>query len=576
MCDDHPWSLTAPWWHWPAVGTPNRNVRRLPPALQKYDTSDPVSAFVKEPQKSLLYDDQDRVQTLTLAGPVGTRASYSGGTLTPSGTRKVFLPIHKRFYLVVVELHCDSPGFPSVAREKACEVGMVIRRRQLSVGNEHSAQAVQILKTIGAATARIAEIDRRVQKRVLKKRTQKGFGASLSGNGTGLLTKSKVDVALDAAATAEREKLEGELAAARQQLLAWKSTSGATVLKEGWVASDFENVGSWQVVEEEPQGTSEVIYPLYPLIPDPRDPRHDASGKTIYFGMLPTGTREVEANGKARFDEESRYEVRCFVRRHECECPVATERNDCGGELIWSAPTETFQLAGHFDPHGSGNHPITIQMPDIPALAAAAGDAKLPVAMKFPAGSALNFSVDQEEQKGSNPSTNGFPQICYFSIPLITIIATFVLNLFLPIVVFLFQLWFLLGLKFCILPSISIAVGLDASLQAELDIQLELALELSAEIDVAVGVDLENAIAANMNLAITGDAHADFDAGGNLVLDADFGDTPGKAMADALDTTALVALDAKVTDDRTAEVESRSIVAGMVFQPRVERAEVAA
>src|SRR5215213_10346911 len=143
MCDDHPWSLTAPWWHWPAAGTPNRNVRKLPPALQKYDTSDPVSGFLKEPQKSLQYDGQDRVQSLTLKGAVGTRASYAGGTLTPGTTRKVFLPIHKRFYLVAVELHCDSPGFPSVAREKVCEVGMVIRRRQISVGAEHSAQAVQ-------------------------------------------------------------------------------------------------------------------------------------------------------------------------------------------------------------------------------------------------------------------------------------------------------------------------------------------------------------------------------------------------------------------------------------------------
>jgi hypothetical protein len=89
-------------------------------------------------------------------------------------------------------------------------------------------------------------------------------------------------------------------------------------------------------------------------------------------------------------------------------------------------------------------------------------------------------------------------------------------------------------------------------------------------------VDLENAIAANMNLAITGDALAHFDAGGDLVLEAGFSESPGKTMADALDTTALVALDAAVTDDRSAEVESRSIVAGMVFQPRVERAEVAA
>src|SRR5215218_1225951 len=118
MCDDHPWNLTAPWWQWPKLGTPNRTVKSLRPALQMYDSSDPVTAFVKEPQKALKYGDDDEVQTLTLSGPVGKASSYSGATLTPSGTRKVFLPIHKRFYLVAFELHCDSPGFPSVARDK--------------------------------------------------------------------------------------------------------------------------------------------------------------------------------------------------------------------------------------------------------------------------------------------------------------------------------------------------------------------------------------------------------------------------------------------------------------------------
>lgn len=53
----------------------------------------------------------------------------------------------------------------------------------------------------------------------------------------------------------------------------------------------------------------------------------------------------------------------------------------------------------------------------------------------------------------------GGPAICFFSIPLITIIASFVLNLFLPIVVLLFNLWFLLALRFCIPPSFSIAGG---------------------------------------------------------------------------------------------------------------------
>ena len=63
-CDDRPWRLTAPWWRWPKVGTPGRDVKSLPPSLQKYDSSDPVTVFVKEPQKALAYGSDDLVQKL--------------------------------------------------------------------------------------------------------------------------------------------------------------------------------------------------------------------------------------------------------------------------------------------------------------------------------------------------------------------------------------------------------------------------------------------------------------------------------------------------------------------------------
>jgi hypothetical protein len=218
-------------------------------------------------------------------------------------------------------------------------------------------------------------------------------------------------------------------------------------------------------------------------------------------------------------------------------------------------------------------------MPDIPALAAAAaaGDARLPVQMKFPPGSALNFKVDTEEQKGSSPSTNRFPQICYLSIPLITIIATFVLNLFLPIVVFLFQLWFLLGLKFCIPPSISLSVGLDAQLQLELDVQIELAASLDVSLDVLADAQLEDALAASLNLAINGDVTPTIHPTTHVVtLDASAAGSPGVKMKEAMETSALLKLNRAITEDRKEEVDSRSIVAGLAFVPRVERWEVAA
>jgi hypothetical protein len=581
VAEGHDWALTAPWWRWPKLGTPNRDVRALPPAIQMYDASDPVTGFVKEPQKALKFQTADEVHVLSGPGPIppgGRLGSFSNRTLTSNGTRKLFLPIHKRFYLVVCELHCDIAGFPSVARDKVCEAGMVIRRRKLSVGAEHAPQALEIMKAIGAATARIAHIDRSTEKRVLKKRHPVGAtskNGKANGGGLTVATKSRIHAALDATAAAERAKLEGELASARAQLKAWQVDSGATVVSEGWVASDFENVGSWQAVLDDASAVTETVYPLFPLVADPRNPLHDGAGKTIWFGVLPTGSREVELNGDPRFDDESRYQVRCFVRRHREPCPRTGEPNDCGGELFWSAPSEVFQLAPHFDPVGTGNHPITIQMPDIPTLAASAPST--PVAMKFPAGSALGFQVDAEELKISAPKLNSLPQICYFSIPLITIIATFVLMLFLPIVVLIFQLWFMLALKFCILPSLQIQMELDGSISAEIDAQLQLSASLDVAIGAFAGVELDQALAANLNLNIAGDAFATVDeANDEIDTGAGFTGSPGDVLQKTYATSVLQELNTAVTTDRGTELDTRSIVAGLEFTGRVERVEVGA
>jgi hypothetical protein len=341
---------------------------------------------------------------------------------------------------------------------------------------------------------------------------------------------------------------------------------------EGWIPdADAENVGAWAVVDDQPAALEEVVYSLSPLVAAPREPSHDAAGKTIYFGMLPAGSREVEVTGAARFDDSTRYEVRCFVRRHRCDCPKTGERNDCGGELVWSAPTAVFQLAGHFDPVGTGNHPITIQMPDIPTLAASVG-AKLPVQMKFPSDSALNIQGDKEGTP-SSPSTNaGFPQICFFSIPLITIIATFVLNLFLPVVVFLFGLWFLLGLKFCIPPSLTFAGGIDASIEADLSLKIDVAL--SVDVDVDLDLKLAGNLGADMTLAMTGkDASHVVDAQGNR---APNNGSIGATLTAGYTNAALVPLNQAITDNRQAEVDATDITAGVLWEPRVERWEVAA
>jgi hypothetical protein len=105
-------------------------------------------------------------------------------------------------------------------------------------------------------------------------------------------------------------------------------------------------------------------------------------------------------------------------------------------------------------------------MPDLKALAAQA--ASMPVGagagVKFvtPKDSMLQFSVDGDGKAQSRGL--GGPAICGFAIPLITIVATFVLRLFLPIVVFLFGLWWMLRLRFCIPPVLQADTSLTSLL----------------------------------------------------------------------------------------------------------------
>lgn len=479
MCDDHPWKLTAPWWRWPRPGQ-GGDPRRAPPVLQMYDSSDPVSVFLKDPQDALAFGDQDRVQLLHAVAGAPKPGLFRA---EPGATRKVFLATHRRFYLVVCELHCDRPGLPSVRRDKACQVGMVVRRRRLRFASGSAAEAARLVAESGRIQAAVARIDRQEGRRVLSKRHRVAGAAVVTAfAGAAMQAAAPVGEVLRGERRRRRETLLAELAEVRAQLAQWQQEAGAYTVAQGWMPSGTENVGAWQPVSEEPEEVVEQVFPLHPLIPDPRDPTHHGTGKTLYFGLLPTGGRDMDEQGRPRWDANSLYEVRCFVRRHRCGCPRTGEPNDCGGELVWSEPTEEYRLAGHFDPVGTSNQAVDIQLPDFRELSASLGT-RLPVSMTAPPGSSLVFSNEKEIPTDGRVEESA--QICFFSIPLITIVATFVLKIFLPIVVFIFGLWWMLGLRFCIPPSISFGAG--ASFDAKLT---GLELELQAELELGIGGSL--------------------------------------------------------------------------------------
>ena len=493
----HPWTVTAPWYEWAQAGVPSSG-RGTRPLIQKFASDQFMADFIKEPQHSLLFDardDQLYTAQFVQASPGQFAGKLAGlfpvkdeqGTplrpgdstlnlrktqLVGTGLRKLYLPVHARHYLVVCELHCDVPGLPPPGPDTVCQAGFVVRRRRVNYAPAFQAEALDKLRQVVAARQALAAFDEHTPLRP-------GLAKARSSR----LARLRRQGSLEQQRAAARQAL----AQARKALEDWQLERNVRAFKEGWFAGEHDGTGEWrELIDETPQQLEETWVRLFPLVADARNPRHSARGRALFYGIVPTSAFETTASGEARYDDRSTYELRCFFRQHDCDCPfpgLNSEPPDCEGELTWSRESEAWRLAPPFDLVGSANRPVTIQMPNLADLAAQA--ATRPIG-QF---SSVRFVHPQQlltKTDGGIPTSGeiGGAAICFFSIPLITIVATFVLNLFLPIVVLLFNLWFLLALRFCIPPSFSIAGGL----------QLELAatppkLDVDAEFDVDVDFD---------------------------------------------------------------------------------------
>lgn len=524
MIDTREWKLVAPWYRWDRqLAELKLSPRQTRPVFQKFDQSDFVKGFTRDPQRSLKFDGTIDVVSrvsLTDAPQAPTPGPFAGkftrlfvqkpasgpavakdATLVSTGIRKLYLDTHKRSYLVVCELHCDAPGFPTATPDQVCESGFVVHRRSLSFPNGAKKEATQLLKNVVAIQSEIAYYNQTSPARGLSAKRR-------SMTVTKLKKEGKFEETINS--------LNAKLTAARAEIVKWKDANGVVQVHEGWVAGEFENIGSWQYVDETPAQLTESTYPLYRLFPDPNIPDHSAKGRNIYFGVVPTSSLDTDESGNARFDSDTLYEIRCYVRRHKPDCPRRDEKPDCPGELVWSAPTESYRLATPSDLVGTSQRPITIQMPDLAELAAQVKGLPLkkfsPVKVVQPQG--LKFSVDDGKATGGEV---GPQQICFISIPLITIVAMFVFNLFLPIIVFLFNLYFLLALKFCIPPSFSLSGGLQAELDAVAPaIQLDASFSVDANFSLGLEgggtfnqtdlkTNLKNNLAGNVGITATND-----------------------------------------------------------------------
>jgi hypothetical protein len=166
---------------------------------------------------------------------------------------------------------------------------------------------------------------------------------------------------------------------------------------------------------------------------------------------------------------------------------------------------------------GTSNQPVTIQLPDLNVLAAQAKPT-LGVGFAKPAGS-LKISGDSTG-KPQNPGRSTLPEICFFPIPLITIVAMFVFELFLPVVMLIFQLWWMLALKFCILPELSLAGGVTAELAIDASVDIGVQANVDAALIGAFGADVANSLTSQYSPP----------ALVNLDFDVNKAGTPGSGM----------------------------------------------
>ena len=481
----HTWLLVAPWWHWPSQTGHGRTSH---PALQKYETSDLVNTFLADPQLRLKFcPDIDEIVI------VGKPPSPMGLPVrTRTGIRKLYLDTHRRHYLVVCELHCDATGFPLVTLDQVCQAGFVIRRRLFDVPLEERASVRAMLRRLAGARQRLVSVETEL--------------AATRSRPTGAMHLGKLQA---------RQEAAGTLVAQHQAAVrAWASEIGLRRRLEGWIPQGIDatgqhvdvpscpaagatsggttpppaplaGVGRWGAVDELPIDLAEGWFPLRPLIADRSNPGSDATGATIFYGLVPTGSADVDKNGKARFDDDCTYEIRCFVRQHKPACPRTGPQCHC--PITWSDPTESYQLASHFDLQGTANVSITVQLPDLYKLQSDA--------LTMPAGTTGGVMMKAPQSlmptsKFPPDGTMGGAEICTFAIPLITIVATFVFKLFLPVVILIFQLWFMLLLKFCIPPEVKPDVNLEIALKATPptgSLTTGFDLEVDKDIDIMMG-----------------------------------------------------------------------------------------
>lgn len=200
-------------------------------------------------------------------------------------------------------------------------------------------------------------------------------------------------------------------------------------------AGSFLKLASRVLLERDPAATPPEMPVSWPAV--------DAAARTRLGTALARAVAKRFADVKrqpGRFDEpNAQYVLRAFVRlKADGVCPARTE---------WSAYSEPFVIAPWYE--GAGAPPVQVALPDITDRALLRS-LKPNVAFEVPPPLQNLLSGNPKDMMEGKGSTGGMTigWICSFSLPVITICAFIVLNIFLSLFDLIFRWMFFI--KICI------------------------------------------------------------------------------------------------------------------------------
>jgi hypothetical protein len=426
----HAFAFRAPWYVREREHIGLRDPGALRPAIQMYDSPRFVKQVTNDPRDSLAFTPDDLWSfpvPVAFPGPGPGRTRFATFRMVSTGLRKLYQPNHDRFYLVVAELFCDEPGLPRAGPHRDITVKFAMRRRHLVVSGGRSSV-------------------RRLARELMRD----------------LIRHQHADVRLaarSAAVTPDVDDLWWADQAARERFTEDHAdlldAVTAHLDSQSWLVDSTTGAGRWGDLADQTATEAEQMFPMWRL-PDRPDTCAAANTRSLWFGLVPTYSADhwvdpdPAAGGRPvpKLDDHAIYEIVCSVTQ-----PPPAGQEQCPPKVSWSTPTEPFRLAAAYDPDGTKNRNVSISAPDFRALAARAGQAAGPggLAISTPPGSQMQFNPFNGIPKPGDGSMGGTGSVCTFAFELFFIVALFLFLMFMPIVVFVFQLWWMLALRFCLL-----------------------------------------------------------------------------------------------------------------------------